>query len=51
MESVVVDQTYRELLYQLNEVLALEGEKMDWENRTRLSYVCSSLYRHWGDAG
>ncbi len=51
MESMVVDQTSRELLYQLNEVLALEGEKMDWENRTRLSYVSSSLYRLWGDAG
>ena len=51
MESLVADQTYRELLYQLNEVLALEGEKMDWENRTRLSYVCSSLLRAWGDAG
>ena len=33
-----------------SEVLALEGEKMDWENRTRLSYVCSSLFRAWGDA-
>lgn len=51
MESLIADQSNRELLYQLNEVLALEGEKMDWDNRTRLSYVCSSLYRAWGDAG
>jgi PKHD-type hydroxylase len=51
MESLIVDQTYRELLFQLKEVLALEGDKMDWENRTRLSYVCESLYRAWGDAG
>jgi PKHD-type hydroxylase len=51
MESMVVDQASRELLYQLNEVLALEGDKMDWENRTRLSYVSASLYRLWGDAG
>ena len=51
MESLVVDQASRELLYQLNEVLALEGEKMAWENRTRLSYVSASLFRLWGDAG
>jgi PKHD-type hydroxylase len=51
MESMIVDQTCRELLYQLNEVKAFEAEKMDWENRTRLSYVCESLYRLWGDAG
>lgn len=51
MESFIVDQTCRELLWQLNEVKALEGEKMDWENRTRLSYVCESLHRLWGDAG
>jgi PKHD-type hydroxylase len=51
MESMVVDETYRELLFQLKEVLALEGEKMQWENRTRLSYVCEALYRRWGDAG
>jgi PKHD-type hydroxylase len=51
MESMIVDQTCRELLWQLNEVKALESEKMDWENRTRLSYVSESLYRLWGDAG
>jgi PKHD-type hydroxylase len=51
MESLIVDQTQRELLYQLNEVLALEGLNMTWENRTRLSYVSSSLHRLWGDAG
>lgn len=47
MESHIVDQTCRELLYQLNEVLALEGLSMNWENRTRLSYVAESLKRMW----
>jgi PKHD-type hydroxylase len=37
----------RELLWQLNEIHALEGLKMDWENRTRLQYVIASLHRRW----
>jgi PKHD-type hydroxylase len=51
MESIIVDQTLRELLYQLNEVSALEGYNISWENRTRLNYVIESLRRLWGDAG
>jgi PKHD-type hydroxylase len=51
MESRIVDQTCRELLFQLNEVKELESLKMSWENRTRINYVSSSLERLWGDAG
>lgn len=51
MESQIVDQNQRELLYELNEVLALEGFNISWENRTRLSHVASSLHRLWGSAG
>jgi len=47
IESVIPDQTQRDLLYQLNEVYALEGLKMEWENRTRLNYVSSALHRMW----
>ena len=47
IESTIVDQVDRELLWQLNEIYALEGLKMDWENRTRLQYVISSLHRKW----
>jgi PKHD-type hydroxylase len=47
MESVIPDHVQRELLYTLNEVYALEGLKMDWENRTRLQYVSSSLHHIW----
>lgn len=47
IESVVSDQTDRELLFTLNEVHALEGLKMDWQNRTRLQYVIASLHRRW----
>ncbi|MGD0865638.1 MAG: Fe2+-dependent dioxygenase, partial [Rhizomicrobium sp.] len=47
IESVVPDQTKRELLYTLNEVNALEGFNMSWENRTRLNFVSGSLHRMW----
>jgi PKHD-type hydroxylase len=51
MESLVADQTQRELLWRLKSVLADEGETMGWDSRVRLSYVCEALYRQWGDAG
>lgn len=47
MESVIPDQFHRELLYTLNEVKALEGFNMSWENRTRMNYVSGSLHRMW----
>jgi PKHD-type hydroxylase len=47
MESVIADQMQRELLYELNEVHALEGLTMKWENRTRLQFVMSNLQRMW----
>lgn len=51
IESDIVDQAGRELLFTLNDVLATEGEKLSWEARTRLSHVATSLHRQWGDAG
>jgi PKHD-type hydroxylase len=47
IESVIPDQFHRELLYTLNEVNALEGFNISWENRTRLNYVSGSLHRLW----
>lgn len=47
IESTIPDQAERELLYSLNEVHALEGLKMSWENRTRLQFVIASLHRKW----
>jgi PKHD-type hydroxylase len=47
MESNIPDHVERELLYTLNEVYALEGLKMEWENRTRLQYVINNLHRSW----
>ncbi len=47
IESFIPNQLHRELLYTLNEVSALEGFNMSWENRTRLNFVSSSLNRLW----
>ncbi len=47
IESQIPDESQRELLYTLNEVRALEGLKMDWQNRTRLEYVIANLLRMW----
>ena len=51
VESEIVDRVSRELLFELNDVIAQEGEKLSWDARTRLSHVTSSLHRQWGDAG
>lgn len=49
IESAVADAAHRELLYQLNEVAALEGFNMSWDNRVRLQYVANYLRRMWGE--
>ena len=51
IESRIADPVLRELLYNLDEVAALEGLRMEWENRTRLDYVRNNLLRMWGSAG
>jgi len=47
IESQIVDEKKRDLLYTLNEVVALEGLGMQWENRVRLEHVRQSLHRMW----
>ncbi|HSN70516.1 MAG TPA: Fe2+-dependent dioxygenase [Steroidobacteraceae bacterium] len=47
VQSQIVDERYRDLLYTLNEVAALEGLSMKWENRVRLEHVRQSLHRMW----
>ena len=37
------------MLYELNEVAALEGLKMDAENFGRLQLVQQNLLRYWSD--
>ena len=49
IQSRIQDPFRRNLLYDLNEVAALEGLKMEPENFTRLQLVQNQLLRHWGD--
>jgi len=45
IESQISDETQRELLYTLNEVAALEGMSMEWDNRIKLEHVRHRLHR------
>jgi len=47
VQSQIVDEKQRDLLYTLNEVAALEGLSMQWDNRIRLEHVRHSLHRMW----
>ena len=47
IESLIPEEFLRTQLYELNEVAALEGLKMDWGNRVRLEAVRYNLLRLW----
>ena len=47
IESQIPDERHRNFLYELKEVLALEGLKMDRINRVRLEMVSENLIRDW----
>jgi PKHD-type hydroxylase len=47
IESMIPDEFLRTQLFELNEVAALEGLKMDWSNRVRLEAVRNNLTRLW----
>lgn len=49
IQSRIADPAQRELLYELNEVAALEGLGMKPENYMRLQRVQQNLLRAWGD--
>jgi PKHD-type hydroxylase len=49
IQSRIQDPFRRNMLYELNEVAALEGLKMDPENFGRLQLVQQNLLRHWSD--
>lgn len=49
IESVIRDPAHRDLLHNLDEIAALEGLTMAWENRTRLQYVRNNLRRLWSE--
>ena len=47
IESLVADEHQRTQVYELNEIAALEGLTMKWENRVRLDVVRQNLMRMW----
>lgn len=47
IESLIADQHRRMQVYELNELAALEGDTMKWENRVRLDVVRQNLMRMW----
>jgi len=49
IQSRIADPLRRETLYELNEIAALEGLKMDKANFARLQLVQANLLRRWGD--
>jgi PKHD-type hydroxylase len=49
IQSRIPDPFRRNLLFNLNEVAALEGLNMSQENFTRLQLVQSQLLRYWGE--
>lgn len=49
IESLVADEHRRTQIYELNEVAALEGMKMDWASRVRLDVVRQNLLRMWSE--
>ena len=49
IQSRIQDPFRRNMLYELNEVAALEGLKMDPENYGRLQLIQQNLLRYWSD--
>jgi PKHD-type hydroxylase len=49
IQSRIQDPFRRNLLFELNEVAALEGLKMDSENYGRLQLIQQNLLRYWAD--
>ena len=47
IESQIIDEHKRYLLYTLKEVSALEGFNISWDNRVQLEHVCAALHRMW----
>ena len=49
IQSRIQDPFRRNLLFELNEIAALEGLKMDGENYGRLQLIQQNLLRYWAD--
>lgn len=47
IESFIPDENDRDIIYELGEISALEGDNMHWANRMRLEVVRQNLTRRW----
>lgn len=47
IESLIPDEQERNLLYEIQDVMAIEGLKMDWASRARMEVVAHNLIRKW----
>ena len=47
IESLVPDERDRNALFELKDVLSLEGLKMDWVSRVRMEVALQNLTRRW----
>jgi PKHD-type hydroxylase len=49
IQSRVPDPFHRSMIFELNEVAAIEGNNMSPENFSRLQLIQANLLRYWGD--
>ena len=47
IESLVPDERNRNILFELKDILSLEGLKMDWVSRVRMEVALQNLTRRW----
>jgi PKHD-type hydroxylase len=47
IQSRLPDTWRREMMYEINEIAALEGQNMEWDNLTRLQLFREKLMRYW----
>jgi PKHD-type hydroxylase len=47
IESLIPDERERNILHEIQDVLSLEGLKMDWTSRVRMEVVAHNLTRLW----
>jgi PKHD-type hydroxylase len=50
IESIIADEYKRAQIYELNEIAALEGGQMTWENRMRFEVARNNLMRMWSES-
>jgi len=50
IESIIADEYKRTQIYELNDIAALEGGHMSWENRMRFEVARNNLMRMWSES-